>query len=273
MGRLNTNLTSRNLFKLPTPNYLTMGKQHKHQLNNKTKLFLTGCCIALLIVVAKQFNFHQLLQTSITWVENLGIFGPIAFIVIYNLATLLFIPGSLLTLKGGCLFGWFWGSVYVLIAATLGAIIAFLIGRYCSRDWVAQKISHNSQFKAIDKAVAKEGFKIVLLTRLSPVFPFNLLNYAFGVTQVSLKDYILGSIGIIPGTVTYVYMGSLVTDVAMLNGSGYQPSTPSALIAQYVMQVIGLIATVAVTVYITRVAQQALKQNVATPEIMEKLNS
>ncbi len=243
-----------------------MGKQHTHKLNTKTKLFLTACLIALLIVVGQQFNLHQLLHTSIAWVENLGIFGPIAFIIIYNLGTLLFIPGSLLTLKGGCLFGWFWGSVYVLIAAILGAIIAFLIGRYCSRDWVARKISKNSKFKAIDKAVAKEGFKIVLLTRLCPVFPFNLLNYAFGVTQVSLKDYILGSIGIVPGTVMYVYMGSLVTDVAMLN-SGYQPSTPSAQIAKYVMQGIGLIATVAVTVYITRVAQQALKQNVAIKPI------
>ena len=250
----------------------TMGKQHKRQLNTKIKLLLTACLIAILIVVGKQFNFHQLLHTSIAWVENLGIFGPIAFIVIYNLATLLFIPGSILTLKGGCLFGWFWGSVYVLVAATLGAIIAFLIGRYCSRNWVARTIGKNPKFKAIDRALGKEGFKIVLLTRLSPVFPFNLLNYAFGVTQVSLTDYILGSIGIIPGTVMYVYMGSLVTDVAMLN-SGYQPSTPEAQIATWVMRLIGLIATVAVTIYITRVAQRALKQNVATAEIGEKTKS
>ncbi len=115
----------------------------------------------------------------------------IAFIAIYNLATLLFVPGSLLTVKGGCLFGIVWGSVYVLIAATLGAIWAFLLGRYLSRDWVCQKIGKNSQFQAIDRAVMQEGWKIVLLTRLSPIFPFNLLNYAFGVTQVSLKDYIL----------------------------------------------------------------------------------
>lgn len=246
-----------------------MGEKRKHHLNRITKLLLTGCCIGILIIVGKQLNFHQLLHTSMSWVEDLGIFGPIAFIVIYNLATLLFIPGSLLTLKGGCLFGWFWGSVYVLIAAILGAIMAFLLGRYCSRDWVEQKIGKNPKFKAIDKAVAKEGCKIVLLTRLSPVFPFNLLNYAFGVTQVSLKDYILGSIGIIPGTVMYVYMGSLVTDIAMLNGE-YQPITPEAQIAKWVMQGIGLIATVAVTIYITRLAQQALKQNVASLQIMEK---
>lgn len=95
---------------------------------------------------------------------------------------MLFVPGSLLTIKGGCLFGIFWGSVYVLIAATLGAIGAFLLGRYLSRDWVCRKLGKNPKFQAIDRAVAQEGWKIVLLTRLSPVFPFNLLNYAFGVT-------------------------------------------------------------------------------------------
>jgi uncharacterized membrane protein YdjX (TVP38/TMEM64 family) len=157
------------------------------------------------------------------WVKSLGLFGPIAFMIIYNLATLLFIPGSLLTLKGGCLFGVFWGSVYVLIAALLGATFAFIVGRYLSRDWVCRQMEKNPKFKAIDRAVAKEGWKIVLLTRLSPLFPFNLLNYAFGVTQVSLKDYVLGSLGIIPGTVMYVYLGSLAGDLATMNISN-QPS-------------------------------------------------
>jgi uncharacterized membrane protein YdjX (TVP38/TMEM64 family) len=142
--------------------------------------------------VTKHFNVQEFLQTSIIWINSLGALGPIAFIVVYNLATLLFIPGSILTLKGGCLFGLFWGSIYVLIAAIIGATLAFLIGRYLSRDWVSQQIEKHPKFKALDLAVATEGWKIVLLTRLSPLFPFNLLNYAFGVTQVSLRDYILG---------------------------------------------------------------------------------
>jgi uncharacterized membrane protein YdjX (TVP38/TMEM64 family) len=122
-----------------------------------------------------------------------GSVGIIAFVVIYNLATVLFIPGSLLTLGGGALYGVVWGSVYVVIAATLGATIAFLIGRYYARGWVAKQMQGHPKFQAIDQAVAKEGVKIVLLTRLSPVFPFNLLNYAFGVTCVSLKDYVIGT--------------------------------------------------------------------------------
>jgi uncharacterized membrane protein YdjX (TVP38/TMEM64 family) len=238
----------------------------KRLLNSKLKLLLLSSLIVTLVIAAKQLNFQGLLQTSIIWVESLGVLGPIAYIAIYNLATLLFIPGSLLTLKGGCLFGLFWGSIYVLIAATVGATLAFIIGRYLSRDWVSRQMDKHPKFKAIDLAVAKEGWKIVLLTRLSPIFPFNLLNYAFGMTQVSLKDYILGSFGIIPGTVMYVYIGSLVGNIAMINTSN-QSITPEIKVWQWVMRVIGLIATIAVTVYITKVAQKALAQSVAIEEI------
>jgi uncharacterized membrane protein YdjX (TVP38/TMEM64 family) len=243
----------------------------KRQLNFKLKLLLFGCLIATLIVAAKHFNLQVFLQTSILWVKNLGSLGAIAFILIYNLATLLFIPGSVLTLKAGCLFGLFWGSVYVLIAAILGATFAFLIGRYLSRDWVCRQIEKNPKFKAIDRAVAKEGWKIVLLTRLSPIFPFNLLNYGFGVTQVSLKDYILGSIGIIPGTVMYVYIGSLAGEFAITD-MPQTPTTPEAQIWQWVMRIIGLIATVAVTVYVTKVAQKALVESVEPAKITHDTN-
>ncbi|MBN3906552.1 MAG: TVP38/TMEM64 family protein [Nostoc sp. NMS1] len=246
----------------------------KRLLNFKLQLLLLSCLVVAFIIAAKQLNFQGLLHALVIWVESLGIFGPIAYIVIYNLATLLFIPGSLLTLKGGCLFGVFWGSIYVLIAAIIGATLAFIIGRYLSRDWVYRQMDKYPKFKAIDLAVAKEGWKIVLLTRLSPVFPFNLLNYAFGVTQVSLKDYILGSFGIIPGTVMYVYIGSLAGNLAMINTS-YQPTTSETQVWQWIMQVVGLIATVAVTVYITKVAQKALAQCVAIQEITihEKTNN
>ena len=232
--------------------------KHLPPLNSQLKLLLLTLIIATLIILAKHFHLQELLQKSVIWVESLGTLGPIVYMVIYNLATLLFIPGSVLTLKGGCLFGVFWGSIYVLIAAMIGATLAFLIGRYLSRDWVSCQIDKHPKFKAINVAVAKEGWKIVLLTRLSPVFPFNLLNYAFGVTQVSLKDYILGSLGIIPGTVMYVYIGSLAGNLAMINTPN-QPSSSEAQIWQWVMQGVGLIATVAVTVYITKVAQKALK--------------
>ncbi len=234
-----------------------MKQQHKPLANSKLKYLLIACLVTCLIIVAKQFNLQDLLYQSVTGVNSLGTLAPVVFIVIYNIATLLFIPGSVLTIKGGCLFGLLWGSIYVLIAAILGATFAFLIGRYLSRDWVCRQIGKHPKFQAIDKAIAKEGLKIVFLTRLSPIFPFNLLNYALGVTQVSLKDYILGSIGMIPGTIMYVYMGSVVTDIAMINANS-QPISQEMQIAKWVIQGIGLIATIAVTIYITKIAQKAL---------------
>ncbi|MDF5728711.1 MAG: TVP38/TMEM64 family protein [Rhizonema sp. PD38] len=236
-----------------------MIKKHNRRFNFIVKLILLGFLVAILLIVAKLLNIQEILHNSLIWVKSLGWWAPIGFMFIYNLATILFVPGSILTLGGGFLFGVFWGSVYVFIAATFGATFAFLIGRHFSRDWVTQQIEKYPKFKVIARAVAKEGWKIVLLTRLSPVFPFNLLNYAYGITQVSLKDYILGSIGIIPGTVMYVYIGSLAGNLAMI-GTNAQPTNPTL---QWAIRIVGFIATVAVTIYVTRVAQKALEQGVS----------
>jgi uncharacterized membrane protein YdjX (TVP38/TMEM64 family) len=213
--------------------------------------------------VATGFNPQVLLRNALEWVSGLGTVGAIAFIAIYILATIAFFPGSILTLGAGVVFGIGLGSLYVFIGATLGATAAFLVGRYLARGWVSQKIAGNLKFRAIDEAVGREGFKIVLLTRLSPVFPFNLLNYAYGVTGVSLKDYILASIGMIPGTVLYVYIGSLAGSIATL-GTGTQPVANPSL--QWAIRIIGFIATIAVTVYVTRVARNALADAIPDPE-------
>ncbi len=205
------------------------------------------------------FNPQAWLLSALQWIDGLGFAGGLAFMAIYIVATVAFLPGSILTLGAGVIFGIAMGSVYVFVGATLGAIAAFLVGRYLARGWVSQKIAGNQSFNAIDQAVAEEGFKIVLLTRLSPVFPFNLLNYAFGITGVRLKDYALGSIGMIPGTIMYVYIGSLAGDLARI-GSESQAANPAA---QWTIRILGLIATVAVTVYVTRVARQALAQKVS----------
>lgn len=208
---------------------------------------------------SSSFNPPELLRSALQWIESLGVGGGIAFIAIYIAATVAFLPGSILTLGAGVVFGVLLGAVYVFVGATLGAIAAFLVGRYLARGWISQKIKGNQRFEAIDNAVASEGFKIVLLTRLSPVFPFNLLNYAFGITGVSLKDYALGSIGMIPGTVMYVYIGSLAGDLARI-GIDPQPTNPTI---QWAIRIIGLIATVAVTIYVTRLARKALADRVS----------
>ena len=247
----------------------------KHPINNyqfprrKLKLILGLVAIACLCAAAPAlaqeatnsggFNPQQWLRTALEWIQDLGPVGAIAFIFIYIIATVAFLPGSILTLGAGVLFGVVLGSCYVFVGATIGATAAFLVGRYIARGWVSQKIEGNDKFKAIDEAVGREGFKIVLLTRLSPVFPFNLLNYAYGVTGVSLKDYFFGSVGMFPGTVMYVYIGSLAGSLATI-GTGDQPTNPAV---QWAIRIIGFIATVAVTVYVTRVARKALEEKVS----------
>ena len=214
-------------------------------------------------VVSGGFNPQELLRNALQWVNDLGAIAPIAFILIYIIATVAFLPGSILTLGAGVVFGIVQGSIYVFVGATIGATLAFLVGRYLARGWVSQKIAGNQKFKAIDRAVGKEGLKIVLLTRLSPIFPFNLLNYGLGVTGVSLKDYVLGSVGMIPGTIMYVYIGSLAGNIATIGGETQPDANP---IAQWAIRIIGFVATVAVTLYVTKIARQALNDSIDLPD-------
>jgi uncharacterized membrane protein YdjX (TVP38/TMEM64 family) len=214
--------------------------------------------IALIIIsAAAAFIFLDIKETfrsALLWIENQGNVGIAAFCAIYILACVLLIPGSILTLGAGAIFGVLRGSIIVSLASTTGAAAAFFAGRYLAREWVSGKVIGNARFAAIDNAVADEGWKIVGLTRLSPVFPFNLLNYAFGLTKVKPVEYIAASwIGMMPGTVMYVYMGSLAGDLATL-GTGSTEKTP----AQWVLTIVGFIATVLVTALITRKARKAL---------------
>src|SRR5437773_2797319 len=219
---------------------------------------------AIAVVLAVKFlHFRDLLKAALDWIGKLGAWGPVIFIGIYIVATVLFIPGSVLTLGAGALFGVVLGSVCVSISATLGATAAFLVGRYLARDAIARKIEKNEKFATIDRAVAGEGWKIILLTRLSPVFPFTLLNYAFGLTRVKLSHYVLASwIGMIPGTVMYVYLGSLVNV-----GAGHRQRTTG----EWVLYGVGLLATVTVTVFVTRLARKALAKKIDKNEPQQNL--
>ncbi len=235
-----------------------MADSNTRKISNLLKIGAIVVAIAILIFIAKKINFQELLIQALNWISSLGIWGVFAFIAIYAIATVLFIPGSLLTLGAGVLFGVVFGSIYVSIGSIIGATLAFLIGRYFARDWVDKKLETQPKFKAIDRAIAKEGWKIVGLLRLAPIFPFILLNYGLGVTQVSLKDYFFASwIGMIPGTIMYVYLGSLAGNLATLGSSGQQSSP-----VQWIIRIIGLLATVAVTVYVTKVAQKALASQI-----------
>jgi uncharacterized membrane protein YdjX (TVP38/TMEM64 family) len=222
------------------------------------KLLLMILVALLVLAGIKYLQVQEQLKRVLSWVADLGAWGPLIFMVIYILACVLFIPGSILTLGAGVLFGVMKGSIIVSTAATLGAVCAFLVGRHIARDWVSKKIQASPKFQAIDEAVAREGWKIVGLTRLSPVFPFNLLNYAYGLTRVSLRDYFFASwIGMMPGTVMYVYIGSLAGEIAKIGSEAHRRTS-----AEWALYMVGLMATVAVTVYITRIARAALEKKV-----------
>ncbi len=199
----------------------------------------------------------QYLADFVEWVRGLGWWGPLVFGLVYAVVALV-IPGSLLTLGAGFAFGVVLGTVVVSAASVTTAAMAFWLGRTLARGWVEAKVAASPKFRAIDRAVGENGFKIVFLTRLSPVFPFTLLNYAFGLTKVRFRDYLVASwIGMLPGTVLYVYLGSTIREIADLAAGNVERP-----LAQKVFFWVGLVVTAAVTVLVTRVARNALRKAV-----------
>ena len=189
-------------------------------------------------------------------IESLGVWGPVVFILGYAAAVVGFVPASVLTLAAGAIFGVAEGTAYVFVAASLGASAAFLIARYLARGAIERRLEGNERFAAIDRAVGDQGRKIVFLLRLSPAFPFTLLNYALGLTRVRFADYMIASIGMLPGTLLYAYYGKVLGSVAAIAGG----AAPNGGLAQNVLLGVGLIATIAVTTLVTRLAQRALKE-------------
>jgi len=234
------------------------------------KILILALIVFVFLSAAKLHNIQQLSQDTLAWIENAGPKGPIFFFILYVIATVFLLPGTILTLGAGAVFGVVKGSILVSISSTAGATAAFAAGRYLARKKVEQRIETNATFQAMDKAVGKEGWKIVGLTRLSPVFPFNVLNYAFSLTRISLRDYVLASwVGMIPGTILYVYIGSLAGSLAEL---GIHRNEEVRSAAGWAVSIVGLIATAAVTVIVTRIARRALRQrlNPATEQEMKQ---
>lgn len=194
------------------------------------------------------------------WVDGLGALGPVAFMLGYVVATVAFVPGSLLTLSAGAIFGLGPGVLYVFVGASIGATVAFLVSRYVARSAVEARLAGNERFARIDRAVAGQGLRIVTLLRLSPVFPFNLLNYALGLTRVRLRDYVIACLGMLPGSLLYVYYGKLAGDVAALAGGAGEAAQRGP--GYWAVMVTGLVATVAVTTVVTRLARRALNENI-----------
>ena len=195
------------------------------------------------------------LLTLVAHIQGVGPAAPVAFILVYAFAVVALIPASLLTIAGGAVFGLFRGVIYSLIGATLGSTGAFLIGRYAARRLVARRLAAMPRFVAIERAVSARGRRIVLLLRLSPVVPFNFLNYALGLTTISVWDFMFASLGTVPGAFVYAYAGKVAGEALVLAGQAEVPQNA----AYYAVLLAGLVATIAATTVATRTARRALQ--------------
>ena len=184
------------------------------------RIAIVALLAAGLVAALVLLPVHEWMVVFISWVRESGIYGALLFGVVYAGATVAFLPGSLLTLGAGFVYGPIWGLALVSPASVVGATAAFFLARGRLRPWVQTKVEGNERFAAVDRAVGREGFKIVTLLRLSPMFPYTLLNYSLGLTGVRPRSYILASfIGMLPGTFLYVYLGSLVPNLAELRAA------------------------------------------------------
>lgn len=193
-----------------------------------------------------------------SWIQHLGLAGALIFIGVYALAALLFLPGAIFTIAAGLVYGFAGGTAVALVGATLGAGLAFLSGRYLFRNRMKKFAGENKKFGAIDDAIGKQGWKIVGLLRLSPLIPFNVSNYFYGVTAIGFWPYLLASfIGMAPGTLLYAYLGA----IGQAGLSGEEKGHSSL---EWTFLGIGLLVTVGVTIFVSRLARNALKRTGAT---------
>ncbi len=225
---------------------------------------LVAALLSAPLVLPVKIWFLQFLEL----LRGFGVGGLILLALFYIVACVLMLPGSILTLGAGFIGATLWpdnlamallgGGLAASTGATLGATAAFVLGRTVLRDVAAARIEGNPKFRALDEAIAKNGFKMVFLVRLSPAFPFNLLNYALGLTKVSLRDYFLASwIGMIPGALLYVYLGATAQSLAAATG-GTREKTPQ----EYFVLALGLVATILVVWFVTRTAKRAFNEAV-----------
>jgi uncharacterized membrane protein YdjX (TVP38/TMEM64 family) len=225
---------------------------------NRHHVRLRVALIVAAVLLLAWWGGHSLAPVLLKFVADVQRYGavaPIAFVLVYAFAVVTFIPGSVLTLAGGAVFGLLRGAAYALAGGMLGSLIAFLLGRHIARRIVARRLETMPRFAAIDRAVCAQGRRIVFLLRLSPFSPFNFLNYALGLTTLSVGDFLLASLGMIPSAVVYSYAGKLAGEALAIAGQSRIPRDAS----YYAALVAGLIATIVATTVVTQAARRALR--------------
>lgn len=224
------------------------------------KWFSAGLIVLALLVLMRTLPLERVTEAFKAWIDGLGMWGPVVLGLCYVAATLLFLPGWVLTIAAGALYGLITGTIVVSIGSTTGAALAFLIARYLARERVSRQIARYPKFAAVDRAIGEQGWKIVALLRLSPAVPFNLQNYLYGLTAIRFWPCVLTSwLAMLPGTFLYVYIGSVGGAAVKAAAEGKSP----AGWGEWTARIVGLVATVAVTVYVTRIAHRAMRKTTA----------
>jgi uncharacterized membrane protein YdjX (TVP38/TMEM64 family) len=214
--------------------------------------------IIALFLAMRFLPVQQWLRSFNDWVGQMGVAGIFIFIGVYAIATVLLAPGAILTIGAGFAFGLWKGFLAVSAGATLGASLAFLVARFIARDKVEAIAKRNEKFRKIDNAIGKQGAKLVFLLRLSPVIPFNLSNYFYGLTGVKFWPYVLASwLGMMPGTFLYVYIGTAGRAAVSVAAGGEAMKHGWQY---WTFLSVGLAATIAATIWVTKIARDALKE-------------
>lgn len=221
------------------------------------KIVAAVLAAAALITASILLPVRQWLESFNLWVGGLGVLGPVVFAGVYILTTVLLLPGAILTVGAGFVFGLGWGFAAVSVGSTTGAALAFLIGRFLAREKIEAMTRDRPKFRSVDRAIGARGAKLIMLLRLSPLIPFNLSNYFYGLTAVKFWPYVLASwIGMMPGTLLYIYFGTLGkagVEAATSADAGRSP-------LEWALLVVGLLATLVVTIWVSKIARKALKE-------------
>lgn len=200
----------------------------------------------------------QWLTTSMDWINASGWIGMVWFVVLYTLTCVFFLPGSFLTVGAGAIYGFWGGALLVTLSSTIGAVVNFVTGRYLLRAFVLRHLAHRPNFSALDQAIKREGWQVILISRISPVVPHSLVSYIAGVTQISLLRFTIASfVGFVPISVLYSYAGAVLGAVARSN---FQFSSDDPL--AWTLYILGLVITVLTVVMATRMATKALRQSI-----------
>jgi len=234
---------------------MQFSKGQNHRL--ATKVILLMIVVILMIIIGIHINIPSWLSNLVEWIENYGWWGIILFILLHLIGSIIAIPAFVMAFAGGFIFGLGRGIIIVSISSTMGATAAFLVARYLVRDWIIRIMEKHPRYKIIDEAIAREGWQIIGLIRLSPIIPYNILHFVFGITSVKLLHYIIASwIGMLPMTFMYVYAGSLASSLTQVGESKYLIYSSES----WIFYILGFLITLTATIYVSAVVRRALKK-------------